>query len=186
MSDHVLCPWWMGYFLASPLRRLYQNPERILAPHVKIGMVALDVGSAMGYFTLPLARLVGENGRVIAVDLQEKMIRSLRSRARRAGLAGRIETRTCSSTSLGIDNLVDQVDFALAFAVMHEMPEARGTLVSIYQSLRPGGRLLLAEPSGHVTIEEFARTTATAKECGFDVVSTPTIRGSRSLLLAKS
>jgi ubiquinone/menaquinone biosynthesis C-methylase UbiE len=185
MSDHVLCPWWMGYFLASPLRRLYQNPERILAPHVKAGMVALDVGSAMGYFTLPMARLVGGNGRVIAVDLQEKMIRSLKRRAHRAGLSGRIETRTCSSRSLGIDDLADRVDFALAFAVLHEMPDARGTFTGVYRSLRAGGRLLLAEPSGHVTVEEFARTTATANESGFNVVSTPTIRSSRSLLLAK-
>ena len=185
MSDHVLCPWWMGYFLASPLRRLYQNPERILGPHVQTGMVVLDVGSAMGYFTLPMARLVGESGRVIAVDLQEKMIRSLKRRARRAGLAERIETRICPSTSLGIDDLVDRVDFALAFAVLHEMPDARETFTGIHRSLRAGGRLLLAEPSGHVTIEEFARTTATAKECGFDVVSVPTIRSSRSLLLAK-
>ena len=185
MSDHDLCPWWMGYFLASPLRRLYQNPERILADHVKAGMVALDVGSAMGFFTLPMARLVGESGRVIAVDLQEKMLRSLRRRALRAGISGRIETRTCPSTSLGIDDLEDHVDFALAFAVLHEMPEIKVTLAGIYRSLRHGGRLLVAEPSGHVTVEEFARTTATAKECGFEVISTPSIRSSRSVLLAK-
>ena len=125
MSDHRVCPWWLGYFLASPLRRLVQDPEKILKPYVKEGMTVLDIGSAMGFFTLPVARMVGEQGRVIAVDLQEKMIRSLQRRAQKAGLADRIETRICSSTSLGIDDLAGSVDVALAFAVLHEMPDSK-------------------------------------------------------------
>ena len=81
---HSVCPWWLGYLLASPIRKLIQDPDRILSPYVKPGMVALDVGSAMGFFTLPLARIVGSTGHVIAIDLQEKMIKSLRRRATRS------------------------------------------------------------------------------------------------------
>ena len=161
MNEHV-CPWWVGYLLASPIRRLFQNPERILQSHVKAGMTILDVGCAMGFFTLPMARLVGDGGQVIAVDLQEKMTRSLRRRARKADLLQRIETRTCSGTSLSIDDLEGRIDFALAFAVLHEMPDIAGALASISRSLRPGGRLLIAEPTGHVSEQEFGRTSAIA------------------------
>jgi len=73
MSKRV-CPWWLGYLLASPIRRLLHNPTRILTPFVRPGMTVLEPGPGMGYFTLELARLVGTSGRVVAVDVQPKMI----------------------------------------------------------------------------------------------------------------
>ena len=73
MKEHI-CPWWIGYILASPLRRLLQNPRKILDPHVKPGMIMLDVGCGMGYFSLAMAETVGPEGKVVCVDLQPKMI----------------------------------------------------------------------------------------------------------------
>ena len=81
-----VCPWWLGPLLANPLRRLVQDPAAILAPHVREGMTVLEPGCGMGFFSLPLARLVGPGGRVVCVDLQRKMIEGLRRRAKRAGL----------------------------------------------------------------------------------------------------
>lgn len=184
MAEHV-CPWWLGYVLASPLRRMIQNPDRILQPYVQAGMRVLDVGSAMGFFTLPLARLVGEQGRVVAVDLQEKMIRSLRRRAIKAGLETRIETRVCTSASLGVDDLSGSIDFALAFAVLHEMPDIRSALISITRALRPGAHLLIAEPAGHVSHDDFGRTLEIASTCGLEPAGSPTIRRSHSAVLQK-
>ncbi|MBI5868791.1 MAG: class I SAM-dependent methyltransferase [candidate division Zixibacteria bacterium] len=184
MAEHV-CPWWVGYLLASPLRRMIQNPDRILQPYVQAGMRVLDVGSAMGFFTLPLARLVGEQGRVVAVDLQEKMIRSLRRRAIKAGLEARIETRVCTSASLGVDDLNGSIDFALAFAVLHEMPDIRSALIGITRTLRPGAHLLIAEPAGHVSHDDFGRTLEIASACGLEPAGSPTIRRSHSTVLRK-
>ena len=82
MAKHV-CPRWLGYFLLCPLRRLGQKPEKILAPFVSEGMTALDIGPGMGYFSLPMAQMVGPGGKVLCVDVQEKMLRSLGSRAAR-------------------------------------------------------------------------------------------------------
>ena len=98
MAERV-CPVWVGYLLASPVRKLFQNPKKILAPYVEDGMKVLDVGCAMGFFSLPLARMIGSNGKVICVDVQEKMIKSLEKRAQKAGLANRIETRVCRHNS---------------------------------------------------------------------------------------
>jgi SAM-dependent methyltransferase len=85
-----------------------------------------------------------------------------------------------------IDDLEECVDFALAFAVLHEMPDVKAVLTSVCRSLRHGGLLLIAEPSGHVSEREFRNTSAIAGECGLDVTGSPTIRRSHSLLLTKA
>jgi 2-polyprenyl-3-methyl-5-hydroxy-6-metoxy-1,4-benzoquinol methylase len=185
MSGQRVCPWWAGYFLANRLRRLAQNPEKILQPYVNEGMTVMDVGSAMGFFTLPLAKLVGDQGRVIAVDLQEKMISSLQRRAQKAGLADRIETRICSSTSLKIDDLAGSIDVVLAFAVLHEMPDSAAAILSIAQALKGGGLFLMAEPTGHVSTEGFRQTSEVALQQGFEVVAKPVIWHSHAAVLRK-
>jgi ubiquinone/menaquinone biosynthesis C-methylase UbiE len=184
MDEHV-CPWWLGYFLVNPLRRLWQNPEDILRPYTNEGMTVLDIGCAMGFFTLPMARIVGEKGRVIAVDLQERMIRTLRRRAKRANLLSRIETRVCSSRSLGIDDLAESIDFALAFAVLHEMPDLDDAVVSIAQTLKPGGLSLIAEPKSHISRDDFEKEISCAKESGLDVMASPDIWKSYSAVMRK-
>ncbi|MGD0338500.1 MAG: class I SAM-dependent methyltransferase [Bacteroidota bacterium] len=184
MSERI-CPWYLGYFLASPLRRLMYKPETIIGPYIKKGQTILDIGSAMGFFTLPMARFVGDEGRVIAVDLQEKMIRSLRRRAEKAGLSRRIETRLCSSQTLGIDDLAGRVDFALIFAVLHEMPDIKLPLLEVYSALKQHGLLFISEPKGHVTKEKFGEEISFVEGCGFKVVYTPIIKRSYSIVVQK-
>lgn len=184
--QHSICPWWLGYLLASPVRKWLHDPERILRPYVREGMTALDVGCAMGFFTLPMARLVGPTGKVVAVDVQEKMIRSLRKRAIRAGLDGRIESSVCNGQSLGLDDLAGQIDFVLAFAVIHEIPDVKGAMESIVYSLKPGGEVLIAEPTGHVGRPAFDATVGIAASCGLSVVEAPSIKRSQTALMRKS
>ena len=112
MAHHV-CPWWLGYWLVSPLRRLWQDPEKILEPYVKTGMTVLEPGCGMGFFTLDLARLVGPKGKVVAVDLQEKMLAGLKRRARKAGLDGSIESRLVKADGMDVGDpvfLIDLID----------------------------------------------------------------------------
>jgi len=184
MSKRV-CPWWLGYLLVSPIRRLYHNPERILKPYVHEGTRVLEVGSGMGFFTLPLARLVGESGHVVCIDLQEKMLSVVKKRAIKAGLIARIELRVNTPASVGIDDLLEKVDFALVFAVLHEVPDAKQFLLEIHKSLRKGGSLLFSEPAGHVSREEFDGALAVAQRLGFRIVDSPKIKGSHSSLWMK-
>lgn len=186
MSDHEhLCPWWVGYLLASPIRKLMQHPTELLSPYVASGATVLDVGCAMGYFSLPLARLVGEEGSVVCVDLQDRMLKTLRRRASRAGLLGKLDVRLCDAESLGLVDLEGKVDFALAFAVIHEARDARVIYKQVFDSLAKGGQFLVSEPSGHVSEESFARSIAAALEVGFTEVDRPAIRRSQSVLLRK-
>jgi len=185
MEEHV-CPWWLGYLLASPLRKLIQNPLTILSDHVSEGMTALDVGSAMGYFSIPMARLVGSTGKVICVDLQEKMIASLKKRIGKAGLVDRMETRVCSRDSLGIDDLTDTIDFALAFALVHEVPDKQGLFQQVCRALKPGKLFMIAEPAGHVSPGAFAKTIALATDNGFETAVTLEVKRSHACLLKKT
>lgn len=184
MAERV-CPWWVGYLLASPIRRWFEKPEEVLGPYLTSGATALDVGCGMGFFSLPMAEIVGPSGRVICVDLQERMVGSLRRRAARAGVADRVETRVCSTSGLGIEDLEGQVDFALAYAVVHEVPDAAPFLAAITGALIPGGRLLIAEPRGHVSAEALEATTSAAAKAGLSLIDRPEIKRSRTALLEK-
>lgn len=185
MAEHV-CPFWIGYLLASPVRKLFHDPMKILEPHVKKDMKALDFGCAMGFFTLPLARLVAPKGKVFCVDVQEKMIRSLEKRARSAGLMDRIETRLCSKDTLGLNGLEGEIDFALLFYVVHEIPDPLKALSEISRALKPNARLLVTEPKGHVSAEDFEKTIAIVEGQGFKVEERPRIVRSRCALFSKS
>lgn len=186
MSEHV-CPWWMGYLLASPLRRWgLQNPENLLAPYLREGMTVLEPGPGMGFFTLPMARLVGEQGSVVALDVQPQMLSGLRRRAERAGLLDRLDLRLVRNDSLGIDDLAGRVDFALAFAVVHELPSAERFFAETAQALKPGGYLFFAEPSGHVTDAQFQAELAAAQLSGLAMCTEPKVRRSYAAVLRKS
>jgi len=177
---HV-CPWWSAWFtINNPLRRLQHNPETILGPYLKPAMTAMDVGCGMGWFTIPMAKMVGQQGRVIAVDLQQQMLDGLWRRAQRAGVADRIQVHRCQRDRLGVSV---QADFALAFAMVHEVPDARRLLAEVQACLRPGGRLLLAEPRLHVSGKAFAATVAVAEELRFQAVEEPRIRMCRAVVL---
>jgi SAM-dependent methyltransferase len=185
-KKHGVCPWWIGYLLASPLRRLLQNPDEILTPYIRPGMAVLEPGPGMGFFTLPLARMVGDEGCVYALDVQRKMLDGLERRARRAGLAKRIRPRLVSPDSLESADLAGKIDVVCAFAVVHEMPNADRFFAEAAATLKPDGLLLLAEPAGHVRTAEFEAELDAAKRQGLRVADRPVVRRSHAAALKKS
>lgn len=187
------CPWWLLPAFDNPLRKALHEPEGILAPYVRPGDTALDVGCGMGYFTLPLARLVqgagdqadgrAAHGRVIAADLQPEMLAGLRRRAERAGLLNAIQFVQAAPDHIGVDC---PLDFVLAFWMVHEVRRPDGFLEEIYGALKPSGRMLIVEPRVHVSARAFEKTVAMAQNQGLNVVDRPTVKFSRSVLLEKS
>jgi ubiquinone/menaquinone biosynthesis C-methylase UbiE len=184
VAEHV-CPVWIGYLLVSPLRKLFQNPLKILGPYVKEEMKVLDVGCGMGFFSLPLAQLVGPNGKVICVDLQEGMLRSLQKRVNKAGLTDRIEIHLCAQDSLGLDDLREEIDFALAFTVVHEVPDASRLFSEIYRMLKPAAKILVAEPKRRVSRKNFDMEISIAEHNGLQTVERSQISGCFTVLLLK-
>ena len=168
MSTHT-CPVWLGYFLASPLRKLVHPPKKILGPHLRKGMTVLDVGCAMGFFSIPAAELVGDSGRVICVDCQVPMLSELSKRAEKSGVAERIKTRVCSTETLGLEDLDETVDTALAFAMVHESADPKKLLTEICRTLRPGGTFLFVEPKGHVSSSQIDESLRILSDLGVKV-----------------
>lgn len=148
-------------------------------------MTVLEPGPGMGYFTLELARLVGPSGRVIAVDVQPKMVDRLQRRAAKAGLLGRLETRVAPAESMGIPDLQGSVDFTLAFAVVHEFPDAGRFFAEVATASKAGASVLLAEPSGHVKADAFDSELQAAAATGLSLIDRPSIRRSQTALLKK-
>ena len=182
-SKNRVCPAAHGGWLSTPLRRLVQDPRRILRGLVAEGDTVVDLGCGPGFFTLPMAQMAGENGTVIAVDLQQEMLERLHLRAERAGLAGRIHLHRCRADGLDLDC---QADFALAFYMLHEVPSSQAFLEQVHAALKPKGRLLLVEPRGHVSSADFERSVAVADEAGMEVVSEPRLAFSRAVLLERA
>jgi len=178
---HV-CPWWGGYFIDNPIRRLFHNPVKIVGPYVKPGMTVMDVGCGMGFCSIAMAKLVGDGGHVIAVDLQQKMLDVLRRRAMMSGVTNRIRLHKCESNHLGV---AVQADFVLAFMMIHEVPDQRRLLSEIHACLKPGGKLLVAEPKIHVTGKAFEKTVVLAGEVGLRAVEEPKVFGCRAVMLGK-
>ncbi|MBI4166666.1 MAG: methyltransferase domain-containing protein [Acidobacteria bacterium] len=181
-----VCPWWLGYLLASPIRRLMCDPAKVLAPYVREGTTVLEPGPGMGFFTLELARRVGPSGRVVAVDLQPRMLAGLKRRAARAGLLERVDARLGAPDSLGVADLAGTVDFVLAFAVVHELPSMDVFFQESAAALKEGGTLLLAEPRGHVSSIEFESELRAAAQSGLNPADRPKMRGNHVALLTKA
>lgn len=160
-----MCPVELAGSLDSRVRRWLQNPRTILAPFIREGMTVLDMGCGPGFFTLEMARMVGARGRVIAVDLQEGMLNKLRAKIKGTELEHRI---TCVQSGTDTINVSENVDFVLAFYMLHEIPDKDSFFRQIKAILNPNGQCLLVEPRlFHVSRTAFERTTKLAENNGF-------------------
>ena len=176
-----VCPRWLCFTFDNPLRKIIHDPIAILSPYVQQGDTVIDIGPGMGYFTIPLAELVGSKGSVIAIDIQQKMLRALMARAHKKGLSDRIKTHLAGPDSIGFN---EKANFILAFWMMHEVPDQKKFLSEIRNLMKPEGLFLLVEPVIHVSKKNFARAIETAKKLGFAIKEYPKIRISQSALFS--
>jgi ubiquinone/menaquinone biosynthesis C-methylase UbiE len=167
--SHV-CPWWLGYLFLIPWRKYQHNPDKILGPHVKKDMTVLDFGSAMGYFSIPLAQMTGLKGKVYCVDIQEKMLSKLQKRAVNFNVENIIVPLLVGKNYEPL-KLQNTIDFALIFAVVHEVPNKTHLFNDLFLMLNPGGKVLFAEPKGHVKQSDFEKSLEIAKNAGFQIMN---------------
>lgn len=183
MASPHLCPWWLSYTFDHRLRRVLHKPEQILAAYIKAGMTVLDLGCGMGYFSIPMARMVGVNGKVLAADIQQRGLDVLMRRARKAGVDSQIRPCLCDPDLLRVG---PPADFALAFFMVHETPDPAQFLVQVHACLKPRSLFLFVEPRWHVPRAHFDRMLETAGNAGFQVVDRPYISISHAALLVSA
>ena len=150
-------------------------------------MTAIEPGPAMGFFTLDL--LPGESGRA------DELWRSISNRAcskhcdgapPRPASPNEFRRGSRRRRASALYDLAGQADFVLAFAVVHEMPNAARFFAEVAACLKPGGAMLLAEPTGHVSADAFASELQAAAAAGLTARQRPSIRSSHAALLVKA
>jgi len=180
-EPHV-CPWWLAYSFDNRLRQWVHRPEKLLEDFVRPGQTVMDIGCGMGCFTVAMAKMVGDTGRVFAVDIQKKLINATRRRAVRQGVASRIHFHQCQPEHIGV---TEPMDFILAFWMVHEVINQENFLREAAGLLKIGGRMLIAEPKLHTTATALKRTVDLACAAGLNPLSAPAIRLSRAVVLKK-
>jgi len=177
-----ICPVEKAGSLDTKIRRWLQNPYKILKPYIKEGMTVLDLGCGPGFFTLALAQMVRENGKVIAVDLQEGMLQKLKEKIKGTELESRIILHKCEEDKIGYK---ENVDFVLAFYVVHEVPIQQKLFNELGTILKPNGKLFIVEPPFHVSKTAFAETIKNTNTAGFAEVERPNVLFNKAVLLKK-
>ena len=175
-----ICPHKLAFFLNNPIRRIFQNPIKILNPYIDKGNTVMDLGCGPGFFTIDMARLAGPDGKVIAVDLQEKMLEYVRKKAVKYNVEDRITFFKCEKDRIGFN---DKVDFILAFYMVHETPSHRDLLGELKNMLNENGKILIVEPRMHVSKKAFDKMKAMVTETGFKILSYPEKVGGYGMLL---
>lgn len=124
------------------IRPLFEHPEKRLEPFVKKGMVVADLACANGYYTFPIADMVGPQGKVYAVDLGEKCIQRINNKARKRGYQN-IEAHSCSVVNM--DFIKDcSIDLVWAYGLLCSMEGDRQAAVKeIQRILKQDGRAYL-------------------------------------------
>lgn len=182
-NTHHVCPMEHAGLFDTWYRRLLQNPKKILDSLIRPGMTVMDVGCGPGYFTVPIAEMVGDAGRVIAVDVQKEMLDLISDKIRGLDVERRIVLHLCEPSHIGV---AERLDFVLAFYMVHEVPDARTFLEEVFGGLKAGGRMLIAEPPFfHVGRKAFNNMLTMARQIGYDLVERPSIFLAKSIVLVK-
>ena len=128
-------------------REQWQKVDAIFAEMaVRPGAIVADVGAGDGFFTSRLARAVGANGRVFAVDIDDAAMDRLRKRLQEDG----IENVTIVKGAPDDPKLPERaLDAALIVNAYHEMEQHQSILAALRRALKPDGRLVIVEPVTH-------------------------------------
>ena len=157
------CPAWLSWMVDNPfsMRRTSATLGHLrLSP----GQNVLDAGCGPGRLTIPIAKVVGPEGIVLAVDIQSNMLRRTKAKAARAS-ADNIEFL---QAALGEGQLPkSRFDRAILSTVLGEIPDRPKALREIYGSLKPGGFLLVNEVMGDPHYQSLAKVKALAEAAGF-------------------
>src|SRR5215510_7823268 len=95
--------------LDSGFRKLFHNPNKILKPYIKKGITALDIGCGPGVFSIEIAKLLGNTGKVISVDMQEGMLEIIKGKIAGTPLENRVLLHKCTQENIGVEENVDFV-----------------------------------------------------------------------------
>jgi ubiquinone/menaquinone biosynthesis C-methylase UbiE len=174
------CPVELAGGLDNNARRLFQNPRKLLKPYINKGMTVLDLGCGPGFFTVEIAKMLKGSGKVIAADLQGGMLEKVNKKIKGTELEQRIEIHKCEDDRIGV---TENVDFVLAFYMIHEVPDQDKLFEELKSILKPDGKIYIIEPKFHVSKKSFEIMIDKIENMGFEITDRPKVFFSRTVLL---
>ncbi|MXV52649.1 methyltransferase domain-containing protein [Pedobacter sp. HMF7647] len=166
--------------LENIFRYKLQNPQKILARYIKPGMTVLDFGCGPGFFTIAIAGLLKNSGKIIAADLQSGMLEQLRLKINATTFKDIIQVHQTQEHTL---NLTGKVNFAVAFYSFHEVAYLDNIIDEIKSLLQPDGKIFIAEQRFHVPKSSFNAIVDKIKEYGFEITERPKVFFSRAVVM---
>jgi SAM-dependent methyltransferase len=137
--NRLFAPQDLG-LLEPPDREAWQKPNQVMdALRVADGSVVADIGAGGGWFTIRLARRVGQHGKVYAVDVQRLMIEAIERRVQREGLADTVQAKLGGFDDPGLP--AGALDAVLIVDALPEMDNPVVLLRNVARSLKPQGRI---------------------------------------------
>lgn len=179
-KNNRTCPVELAGGLDNYVRRLLQNPRKLLKPYISAGMTVLDLGCGPGFFSIEIARMLTNSGKVIAADLQEGMLEKVNKKIKGTELEHRIELHKCGSNKIGV---IENVDFVLVFYMIHEVTNKDMLLEELKSILKPNGKIYIIEPKFHVSKKSFEAMIERIESLGFEIIERPKVFFSRAVLL---
>lgn len=179
-TNSKTCPVEIVGGLDNSVRRFLQNPQKLLKPFISEGMTVLDLGCGPGFFSIEIAKLLGNSGKVIAADIQDGMLEKVNKKIQGTNLEQRIELHKCLNTRIGI---VKKVDFVLAFYMIHEVQDQDKLFRELKSILNPNGKIYIIEPKIHVSGKSFDEMIIKLVDLGFKITDRPKVFFSRTALL---
>jgi len=136
-------PEFLANFIDNPLRRKFQPPSDMPIRHgIEPGMTVLEVGPGNGRYTIETARRVGSTGRVIAIDIEPKMIERVSQRAQAEGTTN-LEAKVANVYDLPFED--GMFDAIYMITVISEIPEPERAMQEFHRLLSPSGTLAFSE-----------------------------------------
>ncbi len=132
------------------LRSLFKKPDRILREiGLQRGQTLLDYGCGIGSFSIPAARIVGEDGTVYALDIHPLAVKAVEKEIKKRGISN-VKT-ILSARETGLPD--ESVDVVLLFDVLQMVSEREKLLEELHRVLKSGGFLFAT--AEHLDPEEF-------------------------------
>jgi ubiquinone/menaquinone biosynthesis C-methylase UbiE len=164
------CPSWLGWMVEqdNPLSKINKAKNIIKFLDIKRGMIVLDFGCGPGRLSIPLAHEVGETGKVIALDIQTKMLDKVKIKAQKENLKNITFLHAAAGEGALEKNNFDR---AVLITVIGEIPNQKKALEEIYASLKPGGILSIAEIIFDPHYQRYDKIFQLTKDVGFKKVN---------------
>ena len=167
------CPYALSWITDNPIRRWYMR-DALSWIGIRAGERVLELGPGPGAFTIPAAELVGAEGRLVAVDIQPKMIAAVEARVEQAGLTN-VETHVASAYELPLAD--GSIDRAFLITVLPEVPDRQRALAELHRVLRSpdpsngqsGGMLSVTEEFMDPDYPLARTTVRWVEEAGFEL-----------------